>query len=93
MPLYSRSQRISSRTKRSGANTAPVNFNPAECPILATHFFGIEPPRPIGQIPKGPRAEVAERLNKDSAMTWDEIVRDLAEQDIDGDEAGVSTDA
>ena len=45
------------------------------------------------QIPKGLRARVKERLDEDSATTWDEIVRDLAEQDIDDDEAGGSTDA
>ncbi len=38
--------------------------------------------------PQGLRAKVAERLNKDSATTWDEIVRDLAIQNIDGDDVG-----
>jgi len=41
--LYSRSRHNSSRTKRSGVNTAPVNFDPAVCPIIATHWFGLCP--------------------------------------------------
>jgi hypothetical protein len=40
------------------------------------------------QVPKGLRAKVEERLDKDSAATWDEIVRDLAIQGIDGDDSG-----
>ena len=50
MPLYLRPQHNSSRTKRSGANTAPVNFDPHTNPIIARHWFGIEPFHPIGQI-------------------------------------------
>ncbi len=37
-----------SSAKRRGANTAPVNFDPADCPILAVHYFGLERPRPVG---------------------------------------------
>ena len=40
------------------------------------------------EVPKGLRAKVEERLDKDSAATWDEIVRDLATQDIDDDDVG-----
>ncbi len=39
-----------SSAKRRGANTAPVNFDPATHPIIARHWFGVEPLRPIGQI-------------------------------------------
>ncbi len=42
--------RPASRAKRSGANTAPVNFDPAAHPILARHWFDAEPLRPIGRI-------------------------------------------
>ena len=50
MPLYSRSQRISSRTKRSGVESAPDNFNSIACPIIAKHWFGIASARPVGPI-------------------------------------------
>ena len=45
------------------------------------------------EVPKGLRAKVKEHLDKDSAATWDEIVRDLAVQDIDDDDVGAPTDA
>ena len=38
--------RRSRRSKRSGANTAPVDFDAADHPILAAHWFDIEPPTP-----------------------------------------------
>ncbi len=41
--------RCSSRAKRSGASTAPVDFDPAAHPILARHWFGI-PFHPTGSI-------------------------------------------
>ena len=31
-------------------DSAPAVFDPAAHPILARHFFGIEPFRPIGQV-------------------------------------------
>ncbi len=34
-----------------GANAAPDDFDPAAYPILAIHFFGVEPHHPIGPIP------------------------------------------
>ena len=37
------------------------------------------------EIPNDLRAKVEEQLDKDSAATWDEVVRDLAIQDIDDD--------
>ena len=42
--------RTASRARRSGANTAPVDFDAAENPILCRHWFGIEPPCAIGSI-------------------------------------------
>ena len=39
--------RTASRAKRRGANTAPANFDPATHPIIARHWFGVEPPRSI----------------------------------------------
>ena len=37
----------------------PADFDPATCPILARHFFGIEPLHPIGQIMTRAIADVA----------------------------------
>ena len=37
------------------------------------------------EIPNDLRAKVEEQLDKDSAATWDEVVRDFAIQDIDDD--------
>jgi len=37
----------SSSGKQIRANTAPVNFDPATYPIIAAHYFGVGPLRPI----------------------------------------------
>ena len=50
MSIYAVTPRRATSAKRSGANTAPVNFDPGTHPILAVHYFGLEPPHPIGQI-------------------------------------------
>ena len=28
----------------------PADFDPASCPILARHWFGLDPPRQIGDV-------------------------------------------
>ena len=43
--------RTASRASRIGPNTVPVDFDAADHPILAAHWFGLAPLRPIGQIP------------------------------------------
>ena len=40
----------SSSGKHFRANTAPVKFDPATHPIIAAHYFGVGPLRPIGHI-------------------------------------------
>ncbi len=50
MPVYTRLLRCSSRAKCSGTNTAPDSFDPVACPIIAKHWFGVEPLRPDGPI-------------------------------------------
>ncbi len=42
--------RRTSRASRRGPNTVPVDFDAAECPILAVHWFDLAPLRSIGQI-------------------------------------------
>ncbi len=32
------------------AQGSPTGFDPAAHPILAVHYFGLEPPRPVGSI-------------------------------------------
>ena len=32
------------------AQGSPTGFDPAACPIIARHWFGIEPLHPVGQI-------------------------------------------
>ncbi len=50
MPSTTSPARRSRRPKRCSVNTAPGNFDPADLPILAVHYFGLEPPRPDGPI-------------------------------------------
>ena len=50
MDFYNVTSRHSRRSKRRGANAAPDDFDADACPILAIHFFGLEPPRPVGPI-------------------------------------------
>ena len=50
MSLTISAARTASRARRSGANTAPVDFDAADNPILCRHWFGIEPPCAIGSI-------------------------------------------
>ncbi len=52
--------RTASRAKRCGANTVPVNFDPATHPILDAHWFGVEPLHDIGPI----AAEAASNLRR-----------------------------
>ena len=40
------------------------------------------------EVPKGLLAKVKEHLDKDSAATWDSIVRDIAEQKFEDDDVG-----
>ena len=35
---------------RARAQGSPADFDPGTHPILAIHFFGLEPPRPVGSI-------------------------------------------
>ncbi len=50
MNLYTTRALNSSSAWRSGANTAPADFDPVAHPIISKHFFGIEPLRSIGEV-------------------------------------------
>lgn len=82
--------RRSSRAKRSGANTAPVNFDPATHPILSRHWFGIEPLHPIGQIAAEIVADLrfrrkVQRLHRLGDRVLDEFLAEI------GAERGITT--
>ena len=42
--------RTASRAEDNGTDAVPANLNPHTCPIIARHWFGIEPRSSIGQI-------------------------------------------
>ena len=50
MALYTATQLVATVSHGREANTAPSNFNPVTHPILATHFFDVEPPRPVAEV-------------------------------------------
>ena len=54
MPLYTPTTRTASRVKYPRSNdaldSAPADFDAAAHPIIAHHFFGVEPLRQIGDI-------------------------------------------
>ena len=50
MSITISSARPASRAKRNGVDAVPVNIDPGAYPILAVHFFGLEPPRPVGPV-------------------------------------------
>ncbi len=59
MFIYTHAQDCASRS--CAVDSVPVDFNPAEYPIIGRHFFGIEALRPIGQV----AGEVAARVAAD----------------------------
>ncbi len=42
--------RIASRGEDDGTDAVPTDLDPAVHPIIAIHFFGVNPPHPIGSI-------------------------------------------
>lgn len=54
MKMYAPTARAARRVecpRSSGApDSAPANFDPVSHPIIARHFLGVEPLRPIGEI-------------------------------------------
>ena len=45
--------------KRRHQDLEPTNFDPAAHPIIASHFFDVEPFRPIGEVTVGVVAKLA----------------------------------
>ena len=41
--------RAASRPTCNGADEVPIDFDPADHPIIARHVFGVSPFRPIGE--------------------------------------------
>ena len=50
MIIYTASLINSSRVKRNGADAVPIDFDPADHPIIARHVFGVSPFPPIGEV-------------------------------------------
>ncbi len=82
---------------------ASADFDRDACPIIARHFFGSPPCSEehgvskafdeagnLGEveIPDNLRTEAEDRLSENTAATWDSIVRDIAEQKFEDDDAG-----
>ncbi len=43
-------RRVASRATCNGADEVPIDFDPADHPIIARHVFGVSPFRPIGVV-------------------------------------------
>ncbi len=63
--------RRSRRSKRSGANTAPIDFDPGTHPIISKHWFGIEPPRPVAEDEVDAGADLDSALEDYERLTPD----------------------
>ena len=50
MNLYPSTRSAATNSLRSAAESVPASLDPATHPIIAIHFFGVEPPRPVGPI-------------------------------------------
>ncbi len=54
MKIYAPTARAARRVERprsdAAPDSAPANFDLATCPIIARHFFGVEPLRRIGDV-------------------------------------------
>ncbi len=77
MDMYTATQPAATDSRYRAAGSVPADFNPAACPILAEHFFGIEPSRPIGQI----ASEVIAELSAEIAT--ERGIRTIIDQKLD----------
>ena len=50
MAVYAGTPHVATNSDGSAADLIPADLDPATHPIVAQHFFGIEPLRPIGPI-------------------------------------------
>ncbi len=63
----------------------PRDFAPVAFPIISRHFFGIEPFRPIGELPTGIITNVRsrrnlERVHRDGVRPIGELLDELARE-------------
>ncbi len=89
MSITISSARPASRAKRNGASTAPADFDANACPILATHFFGLEPPRPVGPIAAEVVADLRRRRHVQQVHRLGDLVFDELLAEI-GAERGIT---
>ena len=59
MTLYPTTQPVATASRDRAAESVPVDLDPAAHPIIARHWFGVEPFRSIGRV------EAYERLTPD----------------------------
>ena len=56
MSLTTPTSPAASRGKHNGVDAAPIDFDPADHPIIARHVFGVSPfPRSAKPRPESPR--------------------------------------
>ena len=74
------------RCAESASNSDSPNFDATAHPILARHFFGVEPPRPIATPPDttARRQRQIEHVHGLGLRAIDELLREVAEgEDLD----------
>ena len=64
------------------AQGSPANFDPAACPILATHFFAVGPLVPIGQVLPAVFANLARTMAANSNSPQNHRNKDMNEQEL-----------
>ncbi len=65
MSLTTPTSPAASRGKHNGVDAAPIDFDPADHPIIARHVFGVSPFPPIGEA----AARVAADLKRQHQVT------------------------
>ncbi len=50
MTLYPTTQPVATASRDRAAESVPVDLDPATHPIISKHWFGLEPPCPVGPI-------------------------------------------
>ena len=93
MKIYASTARAASRVKYPRSNdaldSAPAAFDPAACPIIAVHIFGIESLRQIGDITDDvvaalKRQRQVEHLHQLGPRAVGELLREVAkDEDLD----------
>ncbi len=68
---------------RRHAQASPANFDPAACPILATHFFAVGPLVPIGQVLPAVLANLARTMAANTNSPQNHRNKDMNQQELE----------